>query len=180
MIPDTEECVLIMKTYNMLENIKAHSFKVEKVARIIAKGIIKSGVNISLKKITAGALMHDIAKTICLGSTEDHALMGMEICIKHNFNEIAEIVGEHILLKSYEPESAVNEKEIIYYSDKRVNHSEVVTLEKRLEYLLNRYAKNEKALVKRIEENFMKCREVEKKIFSKLDFSPEDLAGLVK
>jgi putative nucleotidyltransferase with HDIG domain len=164
----------------MLDNIKAHSLKVEQVARIIAQGLIKSGINISIEKVTAGALMHDIAKTMCLGSPEDHATMGMEICIDNSFTEIAEIVGEHIQLKSYNPDSEVNEKEIIYYSDKRVNHDEVVSLEKRLEYLLDRYAKNEKALVPRIEANFRKCREVEKKIFSYLDFSPEDLEELAR
>ena len=180
MIPNTEECISLMNTYGMLDNIKAHSFKVEQVARIIAQGIKKSGINISLKKITAGALMHDIAKTICLGSTEDHAKRGMEICIENNYFEVAEIVGEHIQLKRFDPETEVSEKEIIYYSDKRVNHNEVVTLEKRLAYLLNRYAKNEKVLVQRIKENFNKCREVEKKIFSNLEFSPEDLAELAK
>ena len=180
MIPNTEECISLMNTYGMLDNIKAHSFKVEKVARIIAEGIKKSGIKISLKKITAGALLHDIAKTMCLDSVEDHAIRGMEICIENNFNEIAEIVGEHIQLKIYEPGRAVNEKEIIYYSDKRVNHNEVVSLEKRLSYLLNRYAKDEMVLIQRIEKNFRKCREVEKKIFSNLDFSPEDLTELAK
>ena len=180
MIPNTEECILLMNTYGMLENIKAHSFKVEQVARIIAKEIKKSGINISLKKVTAGALMHDIAKTMCLGSTEDHAARGREICIENNFIEIAEIVGEHIQLESYEPDDKVNEKEIIYYSDKRVNHNEVVPLEKRLAYLLDRYAKNEKVLIQRIEANFRKCREVEKKIFLNLDLSPEDLTELAK
>lgn len=178
MIPDAEKCIFMMHAYGMLDNIVAHSFKVEKVARIIAEGIKKSGVNISLEKVTAGALMHDIAKTMCLGSTEDHAKRGSEICIENDFPEIAGIVGEHIQLKNYEPDSDVTEKEIIYYSDKRVNHSEVVSLEKRLAYLIERYAKNESALIQRIEENFRKCREVEKKIFSSLDFSPEDLVKL--
>ena len=178
MIPETEECISLMSTYGMLENIKAHSFKVEQVARVISRGLKKSGINISLEKVRAGALMHDIAKTMCLGSTEDHAARGKEICIENNFIEIAEIVGEHITLNSYTPGSEVNEKEIIYYSDKRVNHNEVVSLEKRLEYLLERYAKNEEALVKRIEENFRKCRQVENKIFSNLDFFPEDLTEL--
>ena len=180
MIPSTEKCISLMNSYGMLENIKAHSFMVEQVARIIAEGLKKNGVNISLKKVTAGALMHDIAKTMCLGSTEDHASRGREICIENNFMEIAEIVGEHIKLENYEPENKVNEKEIIYYSDKRVNHNEVVTLEKRLEYLIKRYANNEKAFIGRIEANFRKCREVEKKIFSNLDFSPEDLMALIK
>ncbi len=180
MIPNAEKCILLMNTYGMLDNIKAHSIKVEQVARIIAEGIKKSGKNISLEKVTAGALMHDIAKTMCLGSTEDHAKRGKDICLENSFFEIAEIVGEHIQLKSFRPDSEVTEKEIIYYADKRVNNNEVVTLEKRLAYLIDRYAKNEKALVQRIEENFRRCREVEKKIFSTLDFSPEDLVELAK
>ena len=169
-----------MNTCGMLDNIKAHSFKVEQVAHIIAEGVKNSGINISIKKTTAGALMHDIAKTLCLHSTEDHAIKGMEICIENNFIEIAEIVGEHIQLKTYDPDSDVNEKEIIYYSDKRVNHDKVVSLEKRLEYLLDRYVKDDKLLAQRIEENFIRCREVEKKIFSNLDFLPEDIAELTR
>ncbi len=180
MIPDAERCISLMNSYGMLDNIKAHSIKVEKVARIIAEGIKKSGTDISLEKITAGALMHDIAKTMCLGSPEDHARMGRDICIENDFLEIAEIVGEHIRLESYELYGKVTEKEIIYYSDKRVNNNEVVTLEKRLAYLLDRYAKNEMILVQRIEENFRICRKIESKIFSNLDFSPGDLVEFIK
>ncbi len=84
MIPSTDKCISLMNTYGMLDNIKEHSFKVEQVARIIAHGIKKSGINISIKKVTAGALMHDIAKTMCLESAEDHAIMGKEICIENN------------------------------------------------------------------------------------------------
>ena len=180
MIPSTEKCISMMSTCGMLDNIKAHSLKVEQVAHIIAAGLNKNGAQISLAMVTAGALLHDIAKTMCLGSDEDHAALGHEICINNNFNEIADIVGEHIQLKKYKPDGRISEKEIIYYSDKRVNHDQVVTLDKRLEYLLDRYAKNEENLIARIKENFRKCREVEKRIFSCLDFAPEDLSEMVK
>ena len=56
MIPDTEECISLMNTYGMLENIKAHSFKVEQVARVIARGIKKSKINISLEKVRGRSL----------------------------------------------------------------------------------------------------------------------------
>lgn len=169
-----------MKTYGMLDNIKEHSLKVEQVACILARALKNAGIDISLEKVTAGALMHDIGKTICLGSDENHAVKGKEICLENNFHEIAGIVEEHIRLKSYKPDSEITEKEIIYYADKRVNHNEVVTLEKRLEYLLERYAKDEEALSMKIRENFIECRKVEKKIFSNLSFSPDDLLNLAK
>lgn len=179
MIPSVKECVALMEVYGMLDNIKAHSTIVEKVANIIARGVKEAGSSISLEKVIAGALMHDIGKTLCLDSPHDHAVKGKEICINNNFTEIAEIVGEHIRLMSYDPEGEINEKEIIYYADKRVNHDKVVSLEKRLEYLLDRYAKDEESLGQRIEENFRLCRKVEKKLFADLTFGPEDLERLV-
>lgn len=178
MIPKTDECIFLMAEYGMLDNIKDHSFKVEKVARVLTVGLRKEGIGLSLEKVSAGALMHDIGKTMCLGSNENHADKGKEICIENNFEEIADIVEEHIKLKSYNPDTEVSEKEIIYYSDKRVNHSEVVSLEKRLEYLLERYAKNDDYLIGKIKENFILCEKVEKKIFSILSFSPEDLSHM--
>jgi hypothetical protein len=88
-------------------------------------------------------------------------------------------VGGHIYLSDYQPDSRVTEQEIIYYSDKRINHDMVVPLEKRLEYILDRYAKNEETLVKRIEENSRVYREVKKKIFRHLRFTPEDIIEMV-
>ena len=179
MIPSIQQCYDLMKKYGMLENIKAHSIVVEKVAKTIATGINKAGHNISIEKVSAGALMHDIGKTLCLGSKLDHAEKGMEICIQNNFSEISDIVREHIRLNRYEPHSEIRAREIVYYSDKRVNHDRVVSLEERLKYLLVRYAKGKIALNRLIRENFINCKDVEKKLFSNLDFKPEDLEKLV-
>ena len=51
-----------METHRMLDHIRKHSIMVERIATMIARGIREAGVNISLEKVTAGALMHDIAK----------------------------------------------------------------------------------------------------------------------
>jgi len=179
MIPSVEECFELMERYEMLDNIKAHSIVVEKIAGVIAKGLIESGEEISMEKVTAGALMHDIGKTMCLNSNNDHADKGREICLQNNLDEIAEIVKEHIVLNSYEPDGAICEKEIIYYADKRVNHDVVVSLEKRLEYLLERYAKGHENLARLIRINFDKCKDVEKKLFGSLNFKPNDLTGMI-
>jgi len=180
MIPTAEKCFEIMEKYGMLDNIKAHSIVVEKIASVIATGNISAGFNISLEKVIAGSLMHDIGKTLCLDSKDDHAAKGMEICIQNNFIEIAEIVGEHIRLKKYEPDGAVRAREIVYYADKRVNHDRVVSLDERLQYLLARYARNTKTIGQLIKDNFKECRQVEKKLFAKLDFRPEDLAEMIR
>jgi uncharacterized protein len=179
MIPTVDQCFELMEKYGMLENIKSHSIMVEKVANVIAREIIKSGTEISMSMITAGALMHDIGKTLCLNTRADHAAKGSEICIVNHLEEIAEIVKEHVIIEGFDPEADVNETEIIYYADKRINHDKLVSLDERLKYLLIRYAKGNKNIEGLIKENFVQCRKVEKKIFALLSFRPEDLAGMI-
>ena len=179
MIPSVDQCFELMERYGMLENIKAHSIMVEKVASVIASEIRKTGPDISMAMITAGALMHDIGKTSCLNTRSDHAAKGKEICIVNHLEEIAEIVKEHVIIEGFDPDGEVNEKEIIYYADKRINHDKLVGLDERLEYLLIRYAKGNKRIEGLIEENFIQCRKVENKIFDMLCFRPEDMAGMI-
>ena len=180
MIPSAEICYKLMDKYGMLDNIKAHSIVVEKISGIITNGLIKAGFDLSLEKITAGALMHDIGKTLCLNTSVNHATKGKEICILNDLEEIAEIVDEHVILKHYKRGGPILEKEIIYYADKRVNHDRVVSLDERLEYLLDRYAHKHKGIASQIVKNMERCRGVEKRLFKWLDFKPEDLVVMVE
>jgi len=56
----------------------------------------------------------------------------------------------------------------------------VVSLDERLEYLLMRYANNKEIIGRLIKENFQECREVEKKLFARLNFRPEDLGEMIR
>ena len=94
--------------------------------------------------------------------------------------EIAEIVGQHVRLKNYRPDGAICEKEIVYYADKRVNHDEVVSLDERLKYILDRYGQNNATFHQRIKDNFHMCKNVEHKLFATLSFNPEDINQMVK
>jgi uncharacterized protein len=180
MIPTTNQCYEMMEKYGMLENIKAHSIMVEKAAAVIAGEVKKNGVNISLSKVAAGALMHDIGKTLCLNTREDHAAKGSEICATNNFEEISDIVREHVILKKFDADGEITEKEIIYYADKRVEHDKIVSLEERMEDLFIRYANGNHRMEDLIEENFTLCREVEKKLFAKMSFIPDSLEEAIK
>ena len=180
MAPTIEECYTFMGRYGMLDNIRAHSIVVEKIANLIARGHRDAGLEVSLGIVTAGALMHDIGKTICLKSGGDHAAVGEEICIQNHLMEIAGIVAEHVTLKNYRPDGKVIETEIVYYAEKRVKHDKVVSLEERLDDILRRYGRNKAHLHQLMKDNFDLCKMVEKKLFAKLPFSPEELAGMVE
>jgi uncharacterized protein len=180
MIPSIENCFSLMNTYEMLKNIRAHSVMVAKVAGVMARGLKGAGLDMSVKKTIAGALLHDIGKTSSLNSGEDHAEIGRQICLQNNFEEIADIVGEHIRLANYSLNSRYSEKEIVFYADKRVNHDKIVSLKERLAYLIERYGGNQDGLEDAIRMNFDLCKAVENKLFTRLDFGPESLASLAE
>jgi putative nucleotidyltransferase with HDIG domain len=165
-----------MDKYEMLEHIKAHSLVVAKVAHFLARTLFDTGIGISVEKTTAGALMHDIGKTASLHSGQDHTEIGRQICLENNLYEIADIVGEHVRLKNYNLNGRFSEKEIVFYSDKRVNHATIVGLEDRQTYILERYGQNHKERCDAIRSNFNLCREVETKLFNKLNVSADKLA----
>jgi putative nucleotidyltransferase with HDIG domain len=168
-----------MDQYQMLDNIREHSIVVAEIVKAISTGLVHSGVKISVQKAVAGALLHDIAKTQCIKSGGDHATVGREICLLHQFDEIADIVGQHVWLEDYFLDGAYSEKEIVYYADKRVLHTSVVTLAERMHDIIDRYGRNDSRLAERVRMNFTICRGVEKKLFSHLDFRPEDLARMI-
>lgn len=179
MIPTEQQCYALMDHYQMLDNIREHSIVVAKITRVISSGLVAASVQLSVDKAVAGALLHDIAKTQCLQTGGDHAALGRDICLQHQFTEIADIVAEHIWLRDYSPDGLYVEKEIVYYADKRVLHSSVVSLEERLHYIMGRYAREDHGLRRLIRENFNICEGVEKKLFKKLGFGPQDLAGMI-
>jgi len=179
LIPSTKTCFQLMDAYHMLANIKAHSVMVARVAHLIARRLRDAGFDISVELTTAASLLHDIGKTASLNSGVDHAELGREICRKNGFSRIGDIVGEHVRLNGFTVNGNYSEKEIVFYADKRVNHDAVVSLEERLKYLIETYAQNQETRVNAIRTNFEICRQVEKKLFSKLDFPPASLSQRV-
>jgi len=168
-----------MDEYGMLDNIRAHSVVVAKVARLIAQGLGKAHIDISVEATTAAALLHDIGKTASLQTGEDHSEIGRQICLENHLGTIAPIVAEHVRLKDYSPNGDYSEKEIVYYADKRVKHDQVVSLNERLDYILERYSRGQASLSQAIKANFALCLKVQQKLFRRLPFSPEALPGLV-
>jgi len=178
-IPSVNECLELMVQYHMLPNIKDHSIVVTGVAKVIATGLTEVGYELSMDRIIVGALFHAIGKTSCLDNDDDHAAKGVEIVLAHNLKPIADIVGEHVILANYSPGNNFAEKEIVYYADKRVNHDQVVSLEERLAYILERYGLDNVVRRQAIKRNYALCQELEKKIFSLLPFEPFDIQELL-
>jgi len=179
MVPSIQECYQLMDAYRMLNNIRAHSVVVAKVARLIAQHLREERIDISVEITTAGALLHDIGKTASLQTGQDHSELGRQICLNNHLDEIAAIVAEHVRLKDYDLNDSFSEKEIVFYADKRVKHDQVVGLNERLAYIIERYSRGREQMSRAIIENFSLCRQVQEKLFRKLPFSPDALASRV-
>jgi uncharacterized protein len=183
-IPTISECTGLMDQYGMLDNIRRHSFVVTRIAETITESLDLSSTNGSappdINLVRAGALLHDIAKTKCLDGSCRHAEEGQSICEEHGYADVGVIVREHVFLSSYTPEKYKRgyfpAREIVYYSDKRVRHEEIVPLSQRLEYIIERYGDGSDVVEQRIRDNFELCLELEDYLFSFLDFNPDDLA----
>lgn len=186
-IPDIAACAALMKQHGMLANIRAHSLMVARIAELLVDGL-RNSVPAKLlpnrQLCISGALLHDIAKTPCLSSSENHAKVGASICLEKGFPEIAEIVAGHVVLPDFAPEryeaGIFSACELVYYADKRVRHDSIVSLAERLDYIIDRYGGDDLRKHEDIQNNFWKCKQLEDSLFSRLDFTPEQLATRIE
>ena len=143
--PSKKECMKLMETYEMLPNIRAHSIKVCEISMTIASAVIDFGGTIDCQLVTAGALLHDIAKTQCIKTHEDHAKTGEQLLCSLGYTKTARIVAEHIIPEKNS--GALAPSEIVAYADKRVLHDNVVSLDTRFQYLEETYGSHKQAMV---------------------------------
>jgi uncharacterized protein len=178
MIPTVAQCFRLMDDYRMLDNIRDHSIIVTRIANLLAEELLLTGRRLSLPLVVAGALLHDIGKTACLDCDRDHAAYGREICLQHGLSELAPIVGDHVRYRE-NGGRGVGEYEIVFYADKRVTHDQVVSLDERREYILERYGRNDPERLAAIRGNCRSWQKVEAEIFKPLAFAPSELPGLI-
>jgi putative nucleotidyltransferase with HDIG domain len=173
-IPSKTECFRLMSDMKMMEHIVAHSMQVCRVATYLAGYLIAHHNHLNSKLIRSAALLHDITKTRSFNTREDHALTGSQFLADQGYPEVGDLVRQHVVLDEYSTAKIPVEADILNYADKRVLHDEIVDLDTRLDYILERYAKKADHRA-RIYLLWEKTRNLENKIFGDLPFSPEDL-----
>ncbi len=172
--PSRQECIALLHKYELPEHIVRHLKAVEKLAVFLAKKFNEKGIKVDTELVSRAALLHDIDKlqTLKSGFEHLHSKLSKEILEKEGFPLLGKIVSRHLLENILEENAFENwEEKLVYYSDKRVNHDQVVSLQARFDYLFERYGKEKKVFDK-----IAKCRpkveQLEKEIFSNLDITP--------
>ncbi len=161
-IPSRAECEALMAQYAMRANIVEHSLEVMNVALAIIDNL-KSDVQTNRDLVIAATLLHDITKTRSLETRENHALSGGTLLRELGFTSTAEIVEQHVIMRDINLGGRLEEREIVYYADKRVRHTVIVTLEERVADLIDRYGTTE-AIRTQILQNKQQALLVEQKI----------------
>jgi uncharacterized protein len=177
-IPIQEQCFLLMCEMKMMDHIVVHSMQVCRVATFLAEHLNSAQNPLNHDLIRAAALLHDITKTRSFKTEENHALTGGQFLVEQGYPEVGDLVRQHVRLDAYPDPIRLGEAEIINYADKRVLHDEIVSLDKRLEYILEKYGK-EPDLKERIHWLWGKTLVMEDEIFSDLAIAPQDLNRLL-
>lgn len=178
-VPSREDCLRFLERIDMPPHIRRHSLLVAEVALFLGRLLNRDGSSLNLQVVQAGALLHDVGKMKSLATGEDHAVLGARMLDGAVHPAVAKVVGEHILLHASQIDGPLTESLLVNYSDKRVRHDEIVSVEKRYHDLIARYAKSEnhrRLLLEKLE----LYRKLERKIFSHLQIEPlgREIMGL--
>ncbi len=169
------ECFRLIKSMDMMDHIIDHSVMVSNVTLFLCRRLKDKSPTLNVGLATSAALLHDITKTRSFQTRESHSQTGGKLLTDMGYPEVGNIIRQHVLLDDYNPDSAVSEEEIVNYSDKRVLHDKVVSLEERLEYIRMRYGRIE-GFENRIRIMVQNTLELENKLFTLLDIEPDQLS----
>lgn len=187
-------------------HIGRHSSAVKKVAVFLARELSAKGIDINIDLVEKASLLHDILR-ICDTGKLDYSLFKQEVTeddklkwskimdqyksfghedaayefLKDKYPKLALVIKRHrysgILEDGNKPESW--EEKIVYYADKRVRHDFIESLDQRLSEAHHR-TRNQPAaagcrdLTEKVDALIF---EMEKDIFEKLDFAPDDVTA---
>ena len=179
LVPSKKECFQIIYEMEMLDHIVVHSIQVCRVAVLLVDHLKAQNIDLNRDLVQASALLHDITKTRSIKTREDHALTGGQLISDLGYPEVEHIVRQHVLLDKYFASEALIESEIVNYADKRILHDKVVSLQERMNYILEKYAKKHEHR-QQVRWFWRKTETLEDRIFSYLPFSPEELGSLLK
>jgi putative nucleotidyltransferase with HDIG domain len=144
LVPPYQICLHWLLEEGSPHNVLTHVQTVAASAYRMALWMRARGGNVNPLLAHRGGLLHDLAKAASFQSdhhSEDHGEMAARLLLRHNQPEIAEIARRHLLFRPLDDDSRPEtpEQKLVYFMDKLVEGSHLVTLEERLDHLRQRY-----------------------------------------
>lgn len=140
-LPGPEECLAWLNEQNASEGLVAHCQAVAAAAYFLAVRLGRIGIEINPVLAHRGGLLHDLDKLTCDGQGLAHGEYSARLLREKGLLELAEIAGRHLLYTILTPECAPQtwEQRLVFYADKLVERSSVVSMPERLNALIRRY-----------------------------------------
>lgn len=165
-VPDMKECLEIIDQENPYPNIVDHIHKVHEISMLVTNALkpqVRQHIDYDL--VSAASLLHDIGKMESLTTDESHLVIGGRIMRKLGYPRVAEIIEDHEIEKSFDPNGPLLEKEIVCFGDTRGMGNQTVGLASRMLDLYKRYnAKENRDLAINFFNLFKRYRLLEEKI----------------
>ncbi len=145
-LPTKEQALNFLRQSGCTVSVIKHCEAVRKLAVEMAEACIGKGLNVNLKLVEIGALLHDIGRSKT--HSVHHAIVGAEIAKKIGLSEkVISIIKRHVgggitaeeakrlgwPSGSYIPQTI--EEKIVSYADKLIEGSKRVSIEKTIEKL---------------------------------------------
>lgn len=117
-----ELCRMLRDSVSLPHHVQAHSDAVTELACLFCDLLESHGYFFNKKLIRSGALLHDIARL-----QKHHTKTGGDLFLQLGYTEISQIISQHHGLQK----TILNEAAIVFLSDKLIQETERVTIEKR-------------------------------------------------
>jgi CTP:molybdopterin cytidylyltransferase MocA/HD superfamily phosphodiesterase len=168
-IPSPDECLVMLEHYfDVSSAVQKHCRAVAGVARRLGAALIDGGRSLDLDLLTASGLLHDICK-----GREDHAARAADALREAGFPGVAEVVAGHMDLQGKVGDT-MDERALLYLSDKIVQEDRVVTLDERRADLMGKHGQNTSAR-ERITERLDTAQRIQYQIEAAVGMSLERL-----
>ncbi len=139
-IPTDYDIHQLYTQYHTPDHIQAHMAKVAELGQQIAQTQLQIGMQVNVELVVAAALLHDLVRIkeqwqylpANIATPLPHAEINY-LVLCDRWLEVATTIRPHSLMTILQDDPFANiEQKIVYYADKRVNHSTVVSLADRL------------------------------------------------
>ena len=178
-VPNRQTCFKLIARMGMLDHIVMHSLTVCHVAVTLTDLLLKNGWKLNRDLVRASAMLHDITKTRSFETGENHAQTGGILLQQMGYKSVGSIVAQHVCLDTYETPLKIGEVQIVNYADKRVLHDQIVSLEERKHYIIERYGHMPQASDK-IEWVWRETIKIETALFDAIGSVPDRLLELIR
>ena len=168
-IPTLGECQMAMdRIYDVADDIKKHCQTVALAALLFANELEKKGYRLNKHRVITSALLHDIVR-----ERKHHAKVGAQVLKEMGFDGIADIVADHM---DYDVDDiqAIDEKALVYLSDKLIQQNQPVNLIERFQKKLDAYSDSPE-IATAIKQKLCRATTIKQKLESILGVTVEEL-----